>query len=752
MPVQLNIRTQTGATLDTSTFGNALKNQLASVDGRAKISELRTYVDGKTDNAQIRVVNTTKNKDLALRVKSWGHGTAYRQERTAETLKQLLSRAGVSHAVASRVVDDVLKPGGNHRIATAGLIKTILNDPEVIFALASQPALAEEPQSPIQVGAAHIDAGPVNPLEKIRGEFKNTKTLDTVQSNIQRGVASTVFKHASGGEAEFRHLAKDDVMVAPLKGRIVGEEELYLDFNRHNPNIQQQEGPPDKYLLQELVDGQAQGPVLFSSRKDLLEQPQYQQKQFKVIATIKLKEAPQELQANALQQPEIIEKALMQPDLIEPDLIEPVLIEPDLAGPYPQQPASVQASPIQPSKVPYTISINSRVPFDQAMDKFLSSQGLKTGKVLGEGAFGVVKLAGVDRGDESFVAKYFTDGGKSKPVKLSLSRDVNQMNEAYAAYLVKTKDEGWQPPKVVAPTHYIVGRPNPINRKATDFQLVPIEELKATIRENAKRPKSQDLTCYGLVMAKAPGEEVGKQLNDLSTNVGARAQMAKSGLESLRSLNQRGFIHRDIKPANLLFDGKDVSFIDTGMLFKVQKTAADQESTSGTIPKSDAEQLRTRKLPTKIAGTPKYIHPNILKNHAVGTQADLHAFGLVLLNAEAPLVFNSLYSRLFANPDDFRTMPITPQHIRFRIDRLIEMTKANTTNETLVTLNQSAKELKQNIDNPNHPAHLAMLCLTKAATTQPGFSAANWANRKFSDSQFQELLEHPALSLASQGA
>jgi serine/threonine protein kinase len=751
MPVQLNIRTQTGATLDTNTFGNALKNQLASIDGRAKISELRTYVDGKTDNAQIRVVNTTKNKDLALRVKSWGHGTAYRQERTAETLKQLLSRAGVSAAVASRVVDDVLKPSGNHRIATAGLIKNILNDPEVVFALAPQPASAEEPQPPIQVGAAHIDAGPVNPLEKIRGEFKNPKTLDMVQSNIQQGISSTVFKHASGGNAEFRHLAKGDVMVAPSKGRLFGEDDLYLEFNQQNPKVQQQEGPPDKYLLQELVDGQAKGPVLFSSRKELLEQPQYQQKQFKVIATIKLEEAPQDLQAHALQQPEISEKALIEQALIEPAVIEPALIEPDLAGPYPQQPVSEQASPIQPSKVPYTISINSRVPFDQAMDKFLKSQGLNTGKVLGEGAFGVVKLAGVGRGDESFVAKYFTAGGKSKPVKLSLNRDVNQVNEAYAAYLVKTKDEGWQPPKVVAPTHYIVGRPNPINRNATDLQLVPIAELKATIRENAKWPMSKDLSCYGLVMVKAPGEEVEKQLKDLSTNIGARAQMAKSGLESLRSLNQRGFMHRDIKPANLLFDGKDVSFIDTGMLFKVQKTAADQESTSGTIPKSEAEQLRTSKLPTKIAGTAKYLHPNVFKNHAIGTQADLHAFGLVLLNAESPEVFNSLYSILFANPNDTRTMPITPQHIRLRIDRLIDMTKASS-DPTLVNLHQSAKALKQNINNPNHPAHLAMLCLTKAATTQPGFSAANWANRKFSDSQFQELLEHPALSLAPQGA
>jgi serine/threonine protein kinase len=746
MPIELNVRAQTGATLDTNTFGNTLKNQLASVDGKAKISELRTYIGSKKNNAQIRVVNTTKDKDLALQVKSWGHGKTYRQERTAETLKQLLSRAGMPAAAASRVVDDVLKPGGNHRIATARLIKDILNDAEVIFALAAHPAPVTEPQPPVQVGTAHNDAGPVNPLEKIRGEFKNPRTLDMVRIYIQQGIASTVFKHASGGEAEFRHLAKGDVMVAPSKGRLFGEDELYREFNQQNPKVQQQEGPPDKYLLQELVDGQAKGPVLFSSRKDLLEQPQYQQKQFKVLATIKLEAAANVSDAQGLEQPLAHGNAL-----IEPALIEPHLIEPDGGKHVFREPAHLPSAQINAPKTPFTIINNSSAPFDLAMDKFLAREGLNPGEVLGKGAFGVVKLASIAQGDESFVAKYFTDGNNPKPVKLSLNRDVNQMNEAYAAYLVKTKDARWQPPKVIAPTHYIVGRPNAFNRNATDIELVPTAELKNTIRENAMWPMSRDLSCYGLVMAKAPGEEVEKQLNDLSTNDGARAQMAKSGLESLRSLNQRGFIHRDIKPANLLFDGTDVSFIDTGMLFKVQKTAADQEATSETIPKSQAEQERASKLPVRISGTPKYLHPNLVRQRAIGTQADLHAFGLVLLNAESPLVFNSLYSSLFPKPLDMKTLPITPQNIRMRIDGLIEMTKASS-DPTLVTLNQSAKALKLNIDNPDHPAHLAMLCLTKAATTQPGFSAVNWANRKFSDSQYQELLAHPALDLASRGA
>jgi hypothetical protein len=37
----------------------------------------------------------------------------------------------------------------------------------------------------------------------------------------------------------------------------------------------------------------------------------------------------------------------------------------------------------------------------------------------------------------------------------------------------------------------------------------------------------------------------------------------------LRALKQRGFAHRDVKPVKLMFDGKDVSLIETGLLFKI---------------------------------------------------------------------------------------------------------------------------------------------------------------------------------------
>ena len=147
MPVQLNIRTQINARANTEAFGDALDQRMKTglPVGKKTINELRNYLEGKANDAKIRVVNTTKDKELSLRVKSWGHGPAYRQERTAETIKRLLSQAGVPAEVANAVVDRVLKPDGIQKTATAGLIKQILIDAEIISALNGPSGVASEP-------------------------------------------------------------------------------------------------------------------------------------------------------------------------------------------------------------------------------------------------------------------------------------------------------------------------------------------------------------------------------------------------------------------------------------------------------------------------------------------------------------------------------------------------------------------------------------------------------------------------------
>jgi serine/threonine protein kinase len=542
MPIGLQVRTATRANVNANDFGNRLGESLQNkqIDSKAKLNELHGYVNSKGDNAKIRVVNTTKNKDLAFRVKSWGHDKAYRQERTAQTLRQMLVHAGVDHDVALRVVNTTLMKKGAYQTATASMIKAILNDSAV------QQVLIAEP---------------------------NSARLTAIEPK-----------------------------------------------------------------------------------------------------------------------PEAIEKTL---------------------------------------------------------DRFLVDKGFSTKETLGKGAFGVVKTLENPMGEDQVVAKYFSRKDLPAPVHLMLNRELKKSNESYAAYLVSSRDPAWQQPKIVAPSHYIVARPSQDPAENLSFELVPIAQLKTFIRENAQLPDAKPLQCYGLLMNKAPGQEVKKQLDQMAVEPSKRSQMTKSGLETLRTLNSRGFVHRDIKPDNMMFDGQDVSLIDTGMLLKLKKTAADLPNADPSITSDQADEMREKELFESIAGTYVYMHPDLTASHkkAVGTQADLHALGLVALETEAPQAFRMIRGMDLRHKEDKIRYPMGPATFMNRLDRFIKENE-NTKNSVIKTARKSAIELKQNIKDPQHPAHLGFACLLKADTSN--ISAARWADRQFSDSQYAELLSHPSLQRLSQ--
>jgi hypothetical protein len=117
-----------------------------------------------------------------------------------------------------------------------------------------------------------------------------------------------------------------------------------------------------------------------------------------------------------------------------------------------------------------------------------------------------------------------------------------------------------------------------------------------------------------------------------------------------------------------------------------------------------------------------------------------------MLQSESPKVFKEFFPKRFTQGRDrYTPFLLTPKEIKTRIDKII----ANSKDDEVI---RAARALKGNIEVPNHPAHLAMLCLTKADTTQPGLNALRWANRKFSEAQYDELLKHPSLRLAATGA
>ena len=711
MPLQLNVRTNTSSTLGTAAFGQRLGQELSKspTDGPKSVQDLLTYVQGKGQNAQIRVVNTTKNSDLAFKAKTFGFRT-YRKERTAEAIKQLLVRAGVDPLVAQATVDRALKQDNNrYRTATAALIKDILQDPSVQAAIApanasqgaeaaavpQQAAPAAPRPAPIQLALKPQHAASIDLISK---EFKNKNLVSALKLYPKSDQMVFKFAHASGGRAEFRDLGAFEETVRIRKGKILGDDMLYEDFEKQYPKAQKDLGTPDKYLLQELQEGQAVGPCLLVPRQDLELNPNFADKNFKVLGTITLEDNNSSV-AEAPPLPQASASAATDD-----------LAQYEVTGPVPS----------------FTMSASSTN--TSQLDAFLRAHELQPGQALGEGSFGAVTSMSHPSRPEPVVTKYFVKHGKPMPVALTPIRQAGALSEGYAAYLESSRrDPSWTKPNIVAPSHYIVGRPQ---GGSDQLELVPISDLKKTLREQHQNG-GPDLKCYGLVMEKAPGQEIGEQMTALSQNGQQRAQCAQSGLETLKTLNARGFVHRDIKPNNLMFDGKNTHFIDTGLLFKIRKQAAAPNLT---------EDERKAELPNNTAGTLFYMHKDQRAggDTRVGTQADLHAFGLVTLEMEAPEVFVEFATLNLPSAEDF---PMGPKTFIQRLDQVIATAKANGDSK----LQQSAEALKRNIQNPNHLAHLGFQCLQKADTTDPQYTALRWADRSFSDGQYTQLLRHPAL-------
>lgn len=345
---------------------------------------------------------------------------------------------------------------------------------------------------------------------------------------------------------------------------------------------------------------------------------------------------------------------------------------------------------------------------------------------LGAGTFGDVhRLTGPS--SEPLVLKYLVDPRTRRisPEVLSFNRSRDaRPNEAMAAYLSQSGSQpGWQPGRaLVAPSHYLVARPG-----SDGLEMIAASELKARIR-NADGP----MYCVAEIAPAVNGGDLAADLKDGNTQGQAfirqhMPEFARSFLGTLRQLNERGIVHRDIKLENIMREGTELRLIDWGMMYKVRKAK------SGEAPKQQA-------LPIHFLGSPGYVHPKI--RQGVGTQNDLHAWGITMLRMLDPGVTGAMIRGL--GKDESKGRAATFADIRERLQTVRDGAKFSKASR------DRAAEALNGFDDPNSMFNLARQCLEAADTTRPGYSAVEWMNRDYSRGEYDRLLSHPALHAGEQ--
>ena len=359
---------------------------------------------------------------------------------------------------------------------------------------------------------------------------------------------------------------------------------------------------------------------------------------------------------------------------------------------------------IQPQvSAPQTLVEPAQPDASNSLDELLAKEGVVQGRLLGSGAFGAaheILLNGTP-----CVLKTFR---KAHGQKLSLDRGAHP-NEAIAAYLTSKKDPAFAlQVNVAQPEYFLVS----VNQQ---FQKVNPIGLRALIKSNAPG----QVLCHGLIMPKAPGEEVHEQAKRLTSD--QRRQLTIGTIQSLKQLNQRGFVHRDLKPENMYFDKATgtTTLIDTGMLHKVSKH------------KPSSRYIRT------FGGTPLYMHPRAVTGLRHGAETDLYAAAVMALELEHPV------ARIYTNKVRKALRELREEGET--VDKGISLAALNTLiDEDLAKQHpQSAalSRLKAAINNPKTQAGFAMMCFEYA--NRP---ATEWAAREKAQAMYDRLLRQPYVS------
>jgi serine/threonine protein kinase len=338
-----------------------------------------------------------------------------------------------------------------------------------------------------------------------------------------------------------------------------------------------------------------------------------------------------------------------------------------------------------------------------SLERLYKLQDIKKVQELGSGGFGSAYLVDVS-GEESVLKEF------KEPETLSLKR-TSRPNEAMGSYLTSKKHPNYLVNKVniSQPTSYLI---SVMDRGERLYQIVHPHRMRSLVKKGEQT--GAEIRCYGLVMAKAKGTEGAKLISERTlTQPEEKIQYIRSTLESIKGLNERGFVHRDIKPANSYFDEQsgNTTLIDTGSLYKTSKKD------------SDTDYIHRHRF-----GTPAFMHPRAAHGLDHGTETDLYALGVMALQVDHPDAFKRLLPQIVKQ--NFNSDGITHDWLSRQLGREIERAKSPDLRDKLTAL-------RRDIGEPTTLSGFAMQCFTMA-----GIDAKVWKDRAKAQQAYSQLLDH----------
>ena len=325
------------------------------------------------------------------------------------------------------------------------------------------------------------------------------------------------------------------------------------------------------------------------------------------------------------------------------------------------------------------------------------------------GASGLVFMVTVD-GQERALKTFW------RPEPMDLDRtNTGRNNEAMGLYLGSRKSENRDylsdKVNIAEPSSYLISLKK---GDKEEYRLVDARWMKGLLEE-AKESKTE-VKCHGLVMPRAPGSKMEDLIKDKEAPLSEteKKRFCQSTLQSIKGLNERGFVHRDLKPANIFYDRNKATLIDTGTLFKQSK-----------------HQDKPQYIQGDYIGSLRYMHPRAEGRQPHGTETDLYALGVMTLEMEHEKAFLHLRGAI--------TQAIGAG--TFSKDWLIgELESQIGRKDVRPETRDSLVHFRQDLDNPTKLAGFSVDCLVKAC-----MPATEWAKREVAQQTYEELLKHDGL-------